>query len=63
MANCGLRGVLPATEDPRIQLLVTDDRSHDVLADLLPDARADMIRVLATARRCAELVAPVGVEL
>ena len=55
--SIGLRGVLPATEDPRIQLLVVDDQAHDALADLLPDARGGMIRVFGTATRCAELVA------
>lgn len=53
----GLRGVLPGTEDPRIQLLVIDDQAHDALADLLPEARAGMIRILGTATRCAQLVA------
>jgi GNAT superfamily N-acetyltransferase len=36
--------------------LVTDDRAYDVLAELLPDARAGMITVFAGAARCAELV-------
>ena len=53
----GLRGVLPGSEDPRIQLLVTDDQAYDALADLLPDARGGMIRVFGTATRCAQLVA------
>jgi GNAT superfamily N-acetyltransferase len=53
----GLRGVLPGTEDPRIQLLVTDDQAHDGLADLLPGARGGMIRIFGTATRCAQLVA------
>jgi len=53
----GLLGVLPGSEDPGIQLLVIDDRAHDELADLLPEARGGMIRILGTATRCAQLVA------
>lgn len=53
----GLRGVLPGIENSRIQLLVTDDQAHSVLAALLPDARAGMIRVFGAATRCAQLVA------
>ena len=57
VADIGLRGVLPATEDPRIQLLVIDDQAHDALVGLLPLARTGMIRVFETATRCAQLVA------
>jgi ribosomal protein S18 acetylase RimI-like enzyme len=53
----GLRGVLPGTEDPRIQLLVIDDQAHDALADLLTEARGGVIRIFETATRCAHLVA------
>lgn len=56
IAEAGVRGVLPGTEDPRIQLLVTDDRAHDVLATMLTGARAGMIRVSAPAERSARLV-------
>jgi len=52
----GLRGLLPGSDDPRTRLLVTDDRACDVLAALLPDARAGMINVCAAAARCTELL-------
>ena len=62
-ARCGR----PAIEPPRRRAragavgrchatLVTDDRGCDVLAAVLPDARAGMINVLAAATRCTELV-------
>lgn len=57
IGEAGLRGVLPGAEDSQARLLVTDDRAHDVLAALLPHARAGMIRVFETAERCAQLVA------
>lgn len=53
----GMCGVLAGAQDPSVRLLVTDDRAYDVLAALLPDARAGMISVLGAAARCAELVA------
>jgi GNAT superfamily N-acetyltransferase len=53
----GVRGLLPCTDDPLTRLLVTDDRAYGVLEALLPDAQAGMIKVFATAPRCAELVA------
>ena len=37
----GLHGLLSISDDPRIRLLVTDDRAHDVLSALLTDARGD----------------------
>ena len=52
----GVHGLLSTADDPLIRLLVVDDRAYDVLVGLLPDARAGMINVLATAGRCAELV-------
>jgi ribosomal protein S18 acetylase RimI-like enzyme len=52
----GVCGLLPCADDPRIRLLVTDDRAYDVLEAVLPDALAGMIRILAAATRCAELV-------
>ncbi len=52
----GVNGLLSSTDDPRTRLLVTDDRAYDVLAALLPDARAGMINIFASAARCAELV-------
>jgi GNAT superfamily N-acetyltransferase len=51
----GLRGLLASSQDPRIRLLVTDDRAYDALAALLPDARAGMVRVFEAASGCAEL--------
>jgi GNAT superfamily N-acetyltransferase len=51
----GVRGLLDCAADPRIRLLVTDDRAHDVLATLLPAARAGMVRVFPAAGRCARL--------
>jgi hypothetical protein len=55
----GLHGLLPASDDPRIRLLVTDDRVHDALSALLIDARAGFISVSEAAalrrpprRRC-----------
>ncbi len=57
IAEPGLLGVPAGIEDPRLQLLVTDDQAHDGLAALLPEAKAGMIRVFATAGRCAQLVA------
>lgn len=51
----GVRGLLAGADDPRIRVLVTDDRAYDVLAGLLPDARAGLVSVLATAPRCVQL--------
>ncbi len=56
----GVLGLLAGTEDSRIRLLVTDDRAHDVLAALLPDARAGMISIFGAAARCAHLVGRLG---
>ncbi len=53
----GVHGLLPSSDDPRIRLLVTDDRAWEVLAALVPEAGAGMISVFAAAGRCAELVA------
>jgi GNAT superfamily N-acetyltransferase len=52
----GVRGLLASSEDPRIRLLVTDDRAYDALAALVPDARAGMVRVFGGAPRCAEVL-------
>ncbi len=52
----GVRGLLPSMDDPRIRLLVMDDRAYNVLAGLLADAEAGVITVLAAAARCVELV-------
>jgi len=53
----GVRGLLAGDEDPRIRLLVTDDRAYDVLAGLLADARAGMLSIFGAAARCAQLAA------
>jgi GNAT superfamily N-acetyltransferase len=52
----GVHGVLGSADDPVVRLLVTDDRAFDVLAAVLPGARAGMINVFAAAERCTELV-------
>lgn len=52
----GVHGLHPSSDDPRIRLLVTDDRAYDVLRALLGDARAGIVSVFATAARCAGLV-------
>lgn len=52
----GIHGLLPSDDHPFARLLVTDDRAYDLLRALLPDARSGMIRVIAPAARCAELV-------
>jgi GNAT superfamily N-acetyltransferase len=52
----GVLGLLPSTAHPVARLLVTDDRAYDVLASLLPDARAGVINIFAGAARCAGLV-------
>src|ERR1039457_6249911 len=52
----GVRGLLPCADDARIRLLVTDDRAYQVLARLLPDARAGMISVFEAATRCTGLL-------
>jgi hypothetical protein len=52
----GVLGLLPSAEHPVTRVLVIDDRAYDVLAALLPVARARMINVFAGAARCAELV-------
>ncbi len=53
----GLQGVLGGNGERRTQLLVTDDRAHDALAAVLPDATAGSIRTFGAAGRCAQLVA------
>jgi ribosomal protein S18 acetylase RimI-like enzyme len=52
----GLRGVVPADEERTIQLLVTDDRAHDQLAEALASGRPAVATVFATARRCDRLL-------
>jgi GNAT superfamily N-acetyltransferase len=52
----GVRGVLPSSGDPRVRLLVIDDRAYHVLSGVVADARAGMITVCAAAVRCAWLV-------
>ena len=51
----GVCGLLGGSEDPRVRLLVTDDRAHDVLAGLLPGARAGLVSIFDTAQRCVQL--------
>lgn len=53
----GICGLLPSPEHPSCRLLVTEDRAYEVLAALLPEAKAGRITVFAAAARCAELVA------
>lgn len=52
----GVRGRLASSEDPRVRLLVTDDRAHDVLTEVAPRAGAGMISVLGRATRCHRLM-------
>jgi GNAT superfamily N-acetyltransferase len=52
----GVHGLLAAPDDPFIRLLVTDDRAHDALTEILSNASAGVINVFARAKRCAELV-------
>lgn len=52
----GVCGLLPTADNPLARLLVTDDRAHDVVARLLPEAHRGMIRVFAAAVNCAELL-------
>ncbi|MDQ6729289.1 MAG: hypothetical protein M3022_03020, partial [Actinomycetota bacterium] len=52
----GLHGLLASAQAPVTRLLVTDDRAHDALAALLPDARAGMIDVFTAATGCTELI-------
>jgi hypothetical protein len=47
----GLYGLLDAPEHPSVVMLVTDDRSCAQLAEILADAQAGMIHVVATAAR------------
>lgn len=56
VAEPGLHGLLPSSDDSLTRLLVTDDRAYNVLAALLRDARDGMINIFAAAARCAELV-------
>jgi GNAT superfamily N-acetyltransferase len=50
----GLYGLLGCDEDPRLQLLVTDDQAYTGLVTLCARARAGMVTVFAAAARCAE---------
>jgi len=53
----GVHGLRSARDDSFARLLVSDDRAHDTLEALLPEASAaGMICVFAAAERCAELV-------
>lgn len=52
----GLHGLLACTQAPVTRLLVTDDRAHDALAALLPDARTGMIDVFTAAAGCTKLI-------
>ncbi|HEY2637136.1 MAG TPA: GNAT family N-acetyltransferase [Solirubrobacteraceae bacterium] len=52
----GIRGLLPTAEAPLARLLITDDRPHPTLAALLPELSAGMVKVLATAEQCADLL-------
>lgn len=49
-------GLLPGRGDGHTRLLVTDDGAHDVLSALVPDARAGMITVCASATQCTTLL-------
>jgi GNAT superfamily N-acetyltransferase len=53
----GVRGLLPLADDAFIRLLVTDDRSYDLVAALLLRVDAGMINVFAGADRCTALLA------
>lgn len=52
----GIQGLVPVDGESRAELLVLDDRAHDVLSTLLPFASTGTIRVYDAARRCAELL-------
>lgn len=52
----GMHGLMPRRDDGHTRLLVTDDRAHEALAALVPDARAGMITVCADAAQCALLL-------
>lgn len=56
VASPGVNGLVPSTSDSVTRLLVSDDRAYGVLSELLPDVQAGLITVLATARRCADLI-------
>jgi GNAT superfamily N-acetyltransferase len=56
----GLSGLAPAAGEPSARLLVCDDRAYERLAAMLPELRGGVIRVLAAAPRCRELVAGTG---
>jgi ribosomal protein S18 acetylase RimI-like enzyme len=51
----GVRGLLACATEPRTRLLITDDRAYDLLAALLPDARAGTVKLFPAAARCATL--------
>lgn len=56
MSGLGIRGLVSVDGDSPTQLLVLDDRAHDVLTSVLPMASAGTVRVHHAARRCAELL-------
>ena len=56
MHGAGIHGLISSNDASRTRLLVTDDRAHDILEAVLPDARAGMIRVFQAAERCAALM-------
>ena len=53
----GICGLLASPGHLHARLLITDDRARDLLAELLPDAKAGMITIFAAAPRCRALVA------
>ena len=52
----GIHGLIPVDGESPTELLVLDDRAHDVLSTVLPLAGPGTVRVHAAARRCAELI-------
>ena len=52
----GMYGAPPADDTSPVRLLITDDRAHDELADLVPRVRTGRIDVFAEAARCTELI-------
>ena len=52
----GMCGASPVDEVSPVRLLITDDRAHDELADLLRTVRTGRIEVFAEATRCLDLV-------
>jgi ribosomal protein S18 acetylase RimI-like enzyme len=53
----GICGLLASPGHVHARLLITEDRARDLLAAMLPDAKAGMITVFAAAPRCRALVA------